>query len=79
VTEHESESIKRKHLEQQVADLQQVIGQMTVETIFYKELLSVISERYEIDFKKNINMKSYNDLEQLKALVRELSKPQSTV
>jgi transposase-like protein len=78
VTEHESESVKRKKLEQQVTDLQQVIGQMTVESIFYKELLTVISERYDIDFKKNINTKSYNDLEHLKALIKELSTKSKT-
>lgn len=74
VCELESESEKRKKLERQVGDFEKIIGQMSVENIFLKELLAVISERYEIDFKKNINTKSYSDLEHVKALIKELSK-----
>jgi transposase-like protein len=69
VAELESESVKRKKLEAQVKDLQTVVGQQTVENIFYKQLIEVISEHYDFDLKKNINMMSSDELERIKKLL----------
>jgi transposase len=66
VVEIESESQKRKHLEQQVSDLQKVIGQQTLENFFYKQLLDVLHEHYDFDFKKNMSSMSSDSLEQIK-------------
>jgi transposase len=74
VCELESESKRSKQLSVQLSEAEKILGQMTVENVFLKELLSVISEKYDIDFKKNINMKSYKDLETIKALIKSISK-----
>jgi transposase len=66
VVETESDSVKRKKLELQVSDLQKLIGQQSVENYFYKSLVGFISERYDFDFKKNINTMSSAELEQIK-------------
>lgn len=66
VVELESESSKRKKLEQQVDDLQKIVGLQTAENYFYQQLIDFISEHYEFDFKKNINTKSLEELELIK-------------
>jgi transposase len=66
VVETDSDSVKRKKLEAQVSDLQKLIGQQTVENYFYKSLVAFISDRYDFDFKKNINTMSLAELEQIK-------------
>lgn len=74
VCELESESKRSKQLALQLSEAEKILGQMTVENVFLKELLSVISEKYAIDFKKNINMKFYKDLEAIKELIKSISK-----
>jgi transposase len=69
VTELESDSVKRKKLEAQVKDLQAIVGQQTVENIFYRQLIEVISEHYDFDLKKNINTMSSEELERIKKLL----------
>lgn len=66
VVELESESVKRKKLEQQQADSHKIIAAQTVELYFYKQLVEVISEHYDFDFKKNINSMSLDGLVQIK-------------
>jgi transposase-like protein len=66
VVELDSESSKRKKLEQQVNDLQKLVGRQATENYFYQQLIDFISEHYEFDFKKNINMKSSDELELIK-------------
>jgi transposase-like protein len=64
VVELESESVKRKKLEQQQADSHKIIAAQTVELFFYKQLVEVMSEHF--DFKKNINSMSLDGLTQIK-------------
>jgi transposase len=66
VIELESESVKRKKLEQQQADSHKIIAAQTVELFFYKQLVEVISAHYDFDFKKNINSMSLDGLVQIK-------------
>lgn len=66
VVELESESAKRKKLEQQQADSHKIIAAQAVELFFYKELVEVISNHYDFDFKKNINSMSLDGLVQIK-------------
>jgi transposase len=66
VVELESEGVKRKKLEQQQADSHKIIAAQTVELFFYKQLVEVISEHYDFDFKKNINSMSLDGLVQIK-------------
>jgi transposase len=75
VVETESDSKKRKKLEEQVSDLQKLIGQQAVENYFYKELVTFLSERYSFDFKKNINTMSSAELEQLKRHLEKQPSP----
>jgi transposase-like protein len=66
VVELESESVKRKKLEQQQSDSHKIIAAQTVELFFYKQLVEVISDHYDFDFKKNINSMSLDGLVQIK-------------
>jgi transposase len=66
VVELESESVKRKKLEQQQSDSHKIIAAQTVELFFYKQLVEVISAHYDFDFKKNINSMSLDGLVQMK-------------
>jgi transposase-like protein len=66
VVELESESVKRKKLEQQINDLQKLVGHQAAENYFYEQLIDFMSEHYEFDFKKNINTKSSDELELIK-------------
>lgn len=66
VVELESEGLKRKKLEQQQADSHKIIAAQAVELFFYKELIEVISNHYDFDFKKNINSMSLDGLVQIK-------------
>jgi transposase len=74
VVELESESAKRKKLEQQQADAHKIIAAQTVELYFYKQLVEVISTHYDFDFKKNINSMSLDGLVHIKkALDKKVS------
>jgi transposase len=66
VVELESESVKRKKLEQQQADSHKIIAAQAVELFFYKQLVEVISTHYDFDFKKNINSMSLDGLVHIK-------------
>ena len=63
VVELESESQRRKALEKQLIQTQQLAGEQAVELHFFRKLVEIIGERYEFDFKKNINSMSFDGLE----------------
>lgn len=58
VVEEKSEAKKRLSLEKQVKDLEQLIGQQQVRLEFYKKLVKMTEERYNIDIEKNSDWKS---------------------
>ena len=60
VVEEKSEAKKRLSLEKQVKDLEQLIGQQQVRLEFYKKLVKMTEERYNIDIEKNSDWKSLN-------------------
>lgn len=62
VIELESESTRRKALEKQLSEAHKVAGEQVVELAFYKKLVTLISERYDFDFKKNISSMSFDGL-----------------
>ena len=63
VVELESESVKRKAIEQQLGQTHKVVGEQTVELAFYKKLIDLISNHYDFDFKKNISTMSLDGIE----------------
>jgi hypothetical protein len=63
VIELESESVRRKALEKQLSETHKVAGEQAVELVFYKKLVTLISEHYDFDFKKNTSSMSLDGLE----------------
>lgn len=57
VVELKSASKKRKELEQQIKELEQLVGKKQIEVEFLKKLIEIAEEKYGIDFKKNSDMK----------------------
>lgn len=57
VVEVESESYKTKRLQQQVAELERIIGQKQLEIDFLGKLLELGSEELGFDLKKNFSTK----------------------
>jgi transposase len=57
VVEMESESHKTMRLQQQVAELERIIGQKQVEIDFLNKMLEISSEEMGFDIKKNFNAK----------------------
>lgn len=60
VVEMESESYKTKRLQQQVAELERIIGQKQLEIDFLNKLLEISSEELGFDLKKNFSTKLSN-------------------
>ena len=60
IVEEKSETKKRIALEQQVKNLHQVIGQQHLKIEYYKKLMDLIEEHYNIDIEKNFDWKSLN-------------------
>lgn len=60
VVEMESESYKTKRLQQQVADLERIVGQKQLEIDFLGKLLEIGSEELGFDLKKNFSTKLSN-------------------
>ena len=60
VVEMESESYKTKRLQQQVAELERIIGQKQLEIDFLNKLLEIGSEELGFDLKKNFSTKLSN-------------------
>jgi len=60
VVEEKSETKKRLRLEKQVNELEQLIGQQQVKIEYYKKLVDLIEQHYQIDFEKNSDWKSWN-------------------
>lgn len=58
VVEEKSETKKRLSLEKQVKSLEQLIGQQQVRLEYYKKLVKLTEERYNIDVEKNSVWKS---------------------
>jgi hypothetical protein len=56
----ESESYKTKRLQQQVAELERIIGQKQLEIDFLNKLLEISSEELGFDLKKNFSTKLSN-------------------
>lgn len=57
VVEMESESYKTKRLQQQVAELERIVGKKQLEIDFLEKLLEVGSEELGFDLKKNFSTK----------------------
>lgn len=57
VVEMESESYKTKRLQQQVAELERIIGQKQLEIDFLEKQLEIGSEELGFDLKKNFSTK----------------------
>ncbi len=60
VVEEKSETQKKLSLEKQVKYLEQLIGQQQVRLEYYKKLVKLTEERYNIDVEKNSDWKSSN-------------------
>lgn len=60
VVEQKSETQKRLELEKKVQELEQFIGQQQVQISYYEKLLELAQERYNVDFEKNSDWKSWN-------------------
>lgn len=60
VVEMESESYKTKKLQQQVAELERIVGQKQLEIDFLSKLLEIGSEELGFDLKKNFSTKLSN-------------------
>jgi transposase-like protein len=60
VVEMESESYKTKRLQQQVAELERIIGQKQLEIDFLNKMLEIGSEELGFDLKKNFSTKLSN-------------------
>ena len=60
VIEMESESYKTRRLQQQVAELERIIGQKQLEIDFLNKLLEIGSEEMGFDLKKNFSTKLSN-------------------
>ena len=58
VVEHQSESLRRKALEDQVGDLERLLGQKQVEVEYWKKLVEVANEALGLDLKKNFDSRS---------------------
>lgn len=57
VVEMESESFKTKRLQQQVAELERIVGKKQLEIDFLEKLLELGSEELGFDLKKNFSTK----------------------
>lgn len=60
VVELKSETKKRLALEQQVKELEQLIGRLHVQNQYYEKLLEKIQQHYNVDFEKNSEWKPSN-------------------
>jgi len=60
VVEMESESFKTQRLQQQVAELERIVGQKQLEIDFLNKLLEISSEELGFDLKKNFSTKLSN-------------------
>ena len=60
VVQMESESYKTQRLQQQVAELERIVGQKQLEIDFLKKLLEISSEEMGFDLKKNFSTKLSN-------------------
>jgi transposase len=58
VVEHQSESLRRKALEEQVGELERLLGQKQVEVEYWKKLVEVANETLGLDLKKNFDSRS---------------------
>ncbi len=63
VIEMESESYKTKRLQQQVAELERIVGKKQLEIDFLEKLLEVGSEELGFDLKKNFSTKLSNGID----------------
>ena len=60
IVEMESESYKTRRLQQQVAELERIVGQKQLEIDFLGKLLEIGSEELGFDLKKNFSTKLSN-------------------
>lgn len=60
VVQMESESFKTQRLQQQVAELERIVGQKQLEIDFLNKLLELASEEIGYDVKKNTSLKLSN-------------------
>lgn len=60
VVEHQSESERRKQLENKIAELERIIGRKTVEVEYWRTLVELAEKEYGTDLKKNSVIKSYD-------------------
>ena len=51
----ESEQVKTKALQEQVARLERIVGQKQMEIDFLNKLIELASEKYQEDIKKNFS------------------------
>lgn len=63
VVEMESESLKTKRLQQEVAELQRIVGQKQLEIDFLNKLLEIGSNELGFDLKKNFNTTRSNGID----------------
>lgn len=54
VVEEKSETKKRQALEAQVTELKKLIGEQTIALSYYKKLVELANEHYQIDIEKNL-------------------------
>lgn len=57
VVELKSETAKRKHLEEKLTHLEQLVGQKQIEIEYLSQLITIAEEHYGIDIKKNLKKK----------------------
>lgn len=62
VVQMESESFKTQRLQQQVAELERIVGQKQLEVDFLNKLLELASEEIGYDVKKNTSLKLSNGI-----------------
>ena len=60
VVQMESESYKTQRLQQQVAELERIIGQKQLEVDFFNKLFEIASEEMGYDLKKSFSLKLSN-------------------
>jgi transposase-like protein len=58
VVEHQSESERRKQLENKIGELERIIGRKTVEVEYWRTLVEMAEKESGTDLKKNSDIKS---------------------
>ena len=72
VVQMESEAVKTKALQQQVADLERVVGQKQLQIDYLEKLIELASKELDLDIKKNFVSQPLNSSEPISKITHSL-------